>query len=88
MPKVCQSTMSAFAMRSDGLASIHAGRPAEGSPEVWGTWRPAGWIWSSESGELLRQDDGLQAKEGRTLCNVDGVASKAGALPYQPVLSR
>lgn len=40
-PKVCHSTTSVFSM--DSLPSpIHSGRPGDGSPDVWGTWRPAG----------------------------------------------
>jgi hypothetical protein len=50
MPKVCQRTMSVLAMFSVGLSEIHLGRPWEGSPEVWGTCRPAGWNWASLSG--------------------------------------
>lgn len=47
-PKVCQRTMSVLSM--DSVPSpIHSGRPRDGSPEVCGTWRPAGQSWSSES---------------------------------------
>lgn len=48
-PNVCQRTTSLLAMDAVGFAAIQAGRPADGSPLVWGTWRPAGWIWESSS---------------------------------------
>lgn len=48
-PKVCQSTTSWLSTLASGSAAIQAGRPWEGSPEVWGTWRPAGWSCSSLS---------------------------------------
>jgi hypothetical protein len=42
-PNVCQRTTSVLSIEALGPAcSIHMGRPWEGSPEVWGTWRPAG----------------------------------------------
>lgn len=46
-PKVCQRTMSVLSILLEdddeaSASSIQAGRPAEGSPEVWGTCRPAG----------------------------------------------
>ena len=48
-PKVCHNTTSSLSRLADGLAEIQAGRPWEGSPEVCGTWRPAGWSWESSS---------------------------------------
>lgn len=48
-PNVCQSTTSSLSRFASGSAAIQAGRPWEGSPEVCGTWRPAGWSWMSES---------------------------------------
>lgn len=36
-PKVCHSTTSALSRLALGSAAIQAGRPWEGSPEVWGT---------------------------------------------------
>lgn len=41
-PKVCQRTMSVLSIELLGpevasASSIQAGRPCEGSPEVWGT---------------------------------------------------
>ena len=48
MPKVCQSTTSVLSIEASPLA-IHSGIPREGSPEVCGTCRPAGRIWSSSS---------------------------------------
>lgn len=42
IPKVCQTTMSVFSIEALGLASIHSGRPREGSPDVCGTCWPAG----------------------------------------------
>jgi hypothetical protein len=40
-PKVCQRTTSVLSMEASPLA-IHSGIPFEGSPDVCGTWRPAG----------------------------------------------
>ena len=51
-PKVCHSTTSSLSRLAVGLAAIQAGKPCEGSPEVWGTWRPAGWSWPSSSGRM------------------------------------
>jgi hypothetical protein len=48
MPNVCQRTMSVLSIEASPFA-IHSGMPREGSPDVWGTWRPAGRIWSSSS---------------------------------------
>lgn len=48
-PKVCHNTTSSLSRLAEGLAEIQAGRPWEGSPEVCGTWRPAGWSWESSS---------------------------------------
>jgi hypothetical protein len=50
MPNVCQSTTSVFSRFAVGFDAIHAGMPWEGSPDVCGTWRPAGWICVSSSG--------------------------------------
>src|SRR5688572_24348520 len=56
-PKVCQRTMSVLVV--DVLPSpIHSGIPREGSPEVWGTWRPAGQSSSSRS----EKEKGQQAR--------------------------
>lgn len=52
-PNVCQSTTSVFTIDSEGFAAIQAGRPSDGSPLVWGTWRPAGWICESSSGGFV-----------------------------------
>lgn len=41
-PKVCQSTTSVLSRLPCGSAEIHSGMPFDGSPEVCGTWRPAG----------------------------------------------
>ena len=66
MPNVCQRTTSVSAMLADGLAAIHWGRPMEGVPEVWGTCRPAGWIWESVSvGRVSFGDCFLASMEGK-----------------------
>ena len=92
-PKVCQSTTSVLSMDSDGLAPIQAGRPAEGSPEVCGTWRPAGWICSSLSGgPVLASRFSMRAffwergdeEREHTLCDVHRVSCETSSLPYQP----
>lgn len=56
MPNVCQRTRSVLSKGVVGSAAIQVGRPGDGVepepedlPEVWGTWRPAGWSWSSAS---------------------------------------
>lgn len=48
-PKVCHSTTSSLSRFAEGFAAIQAGSPWEGSPEVCGTWRPAGCSWVSSS---------------------------------------
>lgn len=47
-PKVCHRTMSVLSMEVVP-SPIHSVMPALGSPEVWGTWRPAGHSSSSRS---------------------------------------
>ena len=37
IPKVCHKTISVFSILSLAWASIHSGRPRDGSPDVWGT---------------------------------------------------
>jgi len=37
IPKVCQRTISVLSIDSLPCSAIHAGRPCEGSPDVWGT---------------------------------------------------
>jgi len=53
-PKVCHSTTSVLS--TDPVPSpTHSGKPSDGSPDVCGTWRPAGQSWSSLSVSLLVQ---------------------------------
>ena len=79
-----------------GSAAIHAGRSGlEGlcgdSPEVWGTWRPAGLIWSSESEGTLVSfvGDGMGRRRAEhTLGDMHGVSREPSSLPDQTILLR
>lgn len=86
MPNVCHRTTSVFSRFAVGLASIQAGMPWEGSPEVWGTWRPAGWSWASSSRRCCQLGETGNDKNcifGLTFCNVHGVTSETCTLPHK-----
>lgn len=89
-PKVCQRTMSSSSTLSDPSPS-QSTRPTGVSPDVWGTWRPAGQSWSSASEQRGGDNSQGRIRVGRdaarsgddgdgtlTLGHMNSVARKGG----------